>query len=163
MALLAGMVGCGQALFVAFDQDHLLVVVDLPQLDLDDLAGCGLHVPADETGLDGQLAMTAVDQHQQLYAPRTAMVKERVQRRAYGSAGVENIVDQNDVAPGNVEADGAGNDDRPNIAGGKVVAVEVDVENSGIDRRFLDPRRSDVPSRSARGTPRRLMPTRPRF
>ena len=43
--------------------------------------------------------MTAVDQHQQLYAPRTAMVKERIQRRAYGSAGVENIVDQNDVAP----------------------------------------------------------------
>ena len=45
MALLAGMMGCGQALIAAFDQDHFFVVVDLPQLDLDDLAGCGLHMP----------------------------------------------------------------------------------------------------------------------
>ena len=82
--------------------------------------------------------MAAVNQHQQLYAPGTAVVKESVQRSADGSAGVENIVDQNDVAVRDIKADGAGNYDWPNVTGGKVIAVEVDIENSGVDRRFLD-------------------------
>ena len=111
-------------LICAFDEDHLFVAVNLLQLDLDNLAVGGLHVPADETGLDGQLAMAAVDEHQQLYPPRPAMVKERVQRCPYGSAGVENIVDENDVAAGDIEADGPGDDDGANIARRKVVAVE---------------------------------------
>src|SRR3984957_16791480 len=125
-------------LVAAFNQDHFFVVVDLPQLDLDDFTVCGLHMAADKAGLDGQFAMAAVDQHQQLYAPGAAMVKERVQRRANGPAGVENVVHQNDVATGNVKADGAGNHNRPNIAGRKVVAVEVDIENPGIDGGLLD-------------------------
>ena len=116
MALVGVIWACGRRLVAAFDEDHFLVVVDLPQLDLNDLAGGSLHMPAHETGLNRQLTMTAVDQHQQLYAPRTAVVKERIQRSAYRPASVENIIDQNDVASGNVKANSAWNDDRSDIA-----------------------------------------------
>src|SRR5579859_6969684 len=149
-------------LISAFDQDHFFVVVDLPELDLDNFPGCGLHMASDKTGLDGRLAMATVNQHQQLYSPRAAVVKESVQGSADGSAGVENIVDQNNVAAGDIKADGAGNYDRPNITGGKVVAVEVDVENAGIDGRLLDGA-DEVTQALRQGYPRRLMPTSPRI
>ncbi len=110
---------CSGRLVGAFDQDHFFIVVNLPQLDLDDFPGGRLHMAADKAGLDGQLAMAAVDQHQQLYAPRPAVVKKRVERRAYGAAGVENIVDQDDVAAGNIEADVA-----PGTTTGRTSRVE---------------------------------------
>jgi hypothetical protein len=145
MALIAvmgwGQPGCGHCgawLIGAFDEDHFSSPSISRSLTSTISRAVVCTCRPTKAGLDRQLAMAAVDQHQQLYAPRPAVVKERVQRRAYGSAGVENIVDQNDVAAGDIEADGAGNDDGANIAGGKVVAVEVDIENAGIDRRFLD-------------------------
>jgi hypothetical protein len=47
----------------SFDQQNLLVVVDLLKLDFDDLAAAGGHVLADVGGLDRQLTMTAVDEY----------------------------------------------------------------------------------------------------
>jgi hypothetical protein len=70
--------GMRKILIGAFDQDHLFVVIDLPQLDLDDLASGGLHMAANKAGLDRQFSMPAVDQHQQLYAAGPAVVKERI-------------------------------------------------------------------------------------
>ena len=52
---------------------------------------------ADEPGFDGQFAMAAVDQHQQLHARRAAVVEQRVERRADGAAGVQHVVHQDDV------------------------------------------------------------------
>ena len=46
----------------------------------------GLHRAADEARLDRQLAMAAVDQHQQLHARRPAVIEQRVQRGANGAA-----------------------------------------------------------------------------
>src|ERR1700683_1623763 len=126
------------ALICAFDEDHLFVAVNLLQLDLDDLAVGGLYMAAHEAGLDGQLAMAAIDQHQQLYAPRPAMIKERVQGGPYGTAGGENVGDENNIAAGDIEADGPRDDDRANIARRKVVAVEVNIEDAGIDRLLRD-------------------------
>ena len=57
----------------------------------------GLHHAADVAGLDGQLAVAAVDEHQQLHARRAAVVEQRVQRGAHGAAGVEHVVHEDDV------------------------------------------------------------------
>jgi len=46
-----------------FDQQNLLVVVDLLELDLDDLAAAGGHMLADVGGLDGQFAVASVDEY----------------------------------------------------------------------------------------------------
>src|ERR1700735_2716453 len=86
---MAFVVGMGEVteecLIAAFDEDHFLIVVDLPQLDLDNLSRGGLPVAADKTGFNRQLAMAAVDQHQQLYAPWASVVKKRIQCRADSS------------------------------------------------------------------------------
>ena len=50
-----------------------------------------------------------IDKREKLHATRSSVVKEGIERRARGAPGVENIVDQNDVAPSNVKTDGAGN------------------------------------------------------
>ena len=66
----------------------------------------------------------------QLHALGTAIVEERLDRGADGAAGVEDVVDEDDGAVGEVEVDVGGVDDR--LLGGRlgadVVAVEGDVE-----------------------------------
>ena len=120
------------------DEQHLLVIVDFFQLDFDDLALRGRNGSADEGGFDGELAMAAVDEDQQLHAARAAVVEERIEGGANGAAGVEHVVDQDDVAAVDIEAERAGNDDGAHIARGEVVAIEADVEDAGIDRMLFD-------------------------
>src|SRR2546422_1686238 len=43
----------------ALNEHHALLAVHLGQADFDDFGVAGLHVPADEGGLDGQLAVAA--------------------------------------------------------------------------------------------------------
>jgi hypothetical protein len=80
-----------------FHQQHLFHAVDLLELHFDDFDVGGLHHAADEARLDGQLAVAAVDQHQQLHARRPAVVEQRVERGADGAAGVQHVVHQDDV------------------------------------------------------------------
>ena len=75
----------------------------------------GLHHAADEARFDGQLAMAAVDQHQQLHARRAAVVEQRVERGADGAAGVEHVVHQDDVFALHRKRDLGGADHRLDI------------------------------------------------
>src|ERR1035437_5430964 len=117
-----------------FDQQNLLVVVDLLKLDFDDLAAAGGHMLADIGGFDGQLAMAAIDEHSQLHAAWPSVIEKSVESCPDGAALVEHIVAQHHVATLDVDADGAGCDYRANIRGCQVVAVELNIEYPGIDR-----------------------------
>ena len=74
--------------------------------------------------------MAAVAEDGELDPLRAAVVEEGVDRGAHGAAGEEDVVDEDDRAPGEVEVDVGGVDDR--LRGGRlgadVVAVEGDVE-----------------------------------
>src|ERR1041385_5031010 len=80
-----------------FDEKNLFGVVDFLELDLDDLALRRLHAAPDERGLDGQFAMSAVDEHTELHTARAAMVEQRVERGARRAPGVEHIVTKDDI------------------------------------------------------------------
>ena len=121
-----------------FDEEDLLLAVDLAEFDLDDLAGGGGDVATGVGGLDGEFAVAAVDEDEELDAFGAAVVEEGVERGADGAAGVEDVVEQDDVAAVDVEADRAGGDDGAVALGGEVVAVEADVEDAGVDGVFFD-------------------------
>ena len=89
-------------------------------------------------GLDGQLAMAAVDQHGQLHAARPAMVEERVQRGADGAAGVEHIVADHHVAALHIEADRSRRNHRANAGRGEIVAVKLDIEHARVHGPLFD-------------------------
>ena len=55
------------------------------------------HARGRVVGLHRQLATATVDQHRQLHAGRAAVVKEFVEHRTDGAAGVEHIVEHQDV------------------------------------------------------------------
>src|SRR5271165_2251371 len=93
---------------------------------------------ADVCGLDGQFTMAAIDEYRQLYAARTAMVEERVERSADGSAGIEDIVAKHNVAALDIKTNCPFSDHRSHVRSGKIVAVELDVEHTGIDGMLLD-------------------------
>ena len=82
--------------------------------------------------------MTAIDEHEQLHAPRASVIEEGIEGGANGAPGVEHIVDQDHVAAVDVEAERAGDDNGANIARGKIVAIEADVEDTGVDGVLLD-------------------------
>src|SRR5436305_10529 len=69
--------------------------------DLDYLALFRRDELADEVRLNRKLPvlLPAVDQDGELHAPWPAEVNELVERRAYGAARVEHVVDQKYVAP----------------------------------------------------------------
>ena len=77
--------------------------------------------------------MAAIDQDKELDAAGAAMIEEGVESGADGAACVEHIVDQDDVASVDIEAEGAGNDNGANVARGEIVTIEADVEDAGID------------------------------
>src|SRR5260221_10969685 len=80
--------------------DHRLVdTVLLGDENLDPLCVRRGYVLSDIVGTDGQLAMSAVDQHRQLDRPRPSEVHERIHRRACGPAAVDDIVDEHDHLP----------------------------------------------------------------
>src|SRR5579875_3654901 len=119
-------------------EQHLLVIVDLAQLDLDNLAAGGRDDAANVFGFNRQFTVAAINQHEQLHALGAAMVKQSIQRGADGAAGVEHVVHQNDVAARYIEANLTLLDNRTAAARGEVVAVEADVEHAGIHRVALN-------------------------
>src|SRR6202000_2575578 len=95
---------------------------------------------ADEGCFDRQLAMPPVDEGEELYPARPAVVEQRIQRGTDGAPGIEHIIDQNDVARIDVEADVALLHHRAYVARRKIVAVKADVQHAGINRMLLDVR-----------------------
>src|SRR3970282_1984980 len=74
-------------------------------LERDVLAGPESERGADELRGDGRLAPAAVHQRGEPHARRPAVVEQLVQRRAYGAAGVEHVVDQDEIAAFDLEGD----------------------------------------------------------
>src|SRR4029077_11863440 len=99
-----GMAACGEDLrsnfsarLSALDQQHFFSAVNLLQFHFDDLIVSGLNIATHKLRLDGKLAMPTIDERQQLYFPRAAVIEESVEGGAGGAASVENVVDQDDV------------------------------------------------------------------
>src|SRR5713101_7067291 len=113
--------------------DHRLVdAVLLRHENLDPLRVRRGYVLAHVVGTDGQLAMSAVDQHRQLDRPRPSEVHERIHRRACGPAVVDDIVDEHDHLSVDVGHVGLATVCRD--AQMPIVAVLADVERAHCDR-----------------------------
>src|SRR5208283_1067906 len=114
-----------RGLIETLDQQNLLVVIDLMELDLDNLATAGGHMLADVGGLNGQFAMAAVDKHGQLHATRPPVIEQCVESRTGSAPSVKHIVTQHYVTALDFNADGSRCDHRANIRSRQVVAVEL--------------------------------------
>src|SRR4051812_30245876 len=68
-------------------QQYFLHPVDLLEFHFDDLGIGGLDGASDVSRFDRQLAMPAIDEHQQLHARGTALFEQPVQRGADGATG----------------------------------------------------------------------------
>ena len=121
-----------------FHKNDLFVIVDLAEFDFDDFAAGGGDGAAYVLGLDGKFAVASVDEDEELDGFGASVVEEGVEGGADRSAGEENIVHEDDVATGDVEADVTFFDHRAYVAGGEVVAVEADVEDAGVDGMALN-------------------------
>ena len=115
------------------------------------------QVLADVVGLDRQLAVAAVHQHDELNRLGPAEIDQRVERRARRAAGVEHVVHQQDLRvvdrEGNLGA--AHHRLRADRVPHQIVAVERDVERAGrhlVAGDLLDAR---GPGAWRCGTPRR--------
>jgi hypothetical protein len=92
--------------------------------------------------------VTAVGEHGELHAGGPAVGEQRLDRGADRAARVEDVVDDHDRHPVDVEGDVAGVDDRLVVAAADVVAVEGDVDvavrQAGVEQ-VLD-ERVDAPA-----------------
>src|SRR5919199_6587184 len=79
-----------------WNEQDLVDLVHFHELHLDALVARGRKVLADVVGTDRELAVTAVDEHRQLDALGAAVVEQRLDRRPDRSAGVEDVVDEDD-------------------------------------------------------------------
>ena len=125
--------GAPTRLHGALDQ-HGVLAVDLLELDPDDLLARRRHVLADVVRPDRQLAMAAIDEDGEADRLRPAEVDEGVHRRPDRAAGVEDVVDEDDRRPVQVERQVRALHDRLLGDERQVVAVEGDVERPDRDR-----------------------------
>src|SRR5262245_13514287 len=75
--------------------------------------------------------MSAVDQDRELYFSRAAKIDQLVERGAYCSAGVQDIINQNDVAVVDVLRDVGSIYNRPRTDRREIIAIESYVELTG--------------------------------
>ena len=111
------------------DRD-LVDLVDLLDPDEDPLLVRCRHVLADEVRADRKLAVSTIDEDGELDASGPAVVEEGVDRGPGGAAREEDVVDEDDRAPGGLEVQVRRVDDRlgAGVAARDVVAVEGDVQ-----------------------------------
>src|SRR5205085_5908460 len=88
-----------------FHHKNLFRVIDLGQFDFDYFVQRGLYMASHEAGLNGYLAMSSINQHAELYAPRPAMGKQSIQRGPGCASGEKNIVHEHDILIFNRETD----------------------------------------------------------
>src|SRR6185436_1524174 len=113
--------------------DDFVMTIHLLQPNLDALPARSRHVLADLVRLDGQLAVSAVDEHDELNGPRAPEVDQRVQRGANRPPGVEHIVNEQNHPVVDVEGNVGAADQRLRADGlaHQVVAIQRDVERAG--------------------------------
>ena len=90
---------------------------------------------ADHLRLDRQLAAAAIKQHHKLDGARPAVVKNLVHGRAHGAPGVEDVVDQHQIAAVHIKRQHRGLDRRVDADAAEIVAVEGDVQ---FAQRFVE-------------------------
>src|SRR5215471_14177457 len=73
--------------------------------------------------------MATVDQHSQLDAARSAEINQRVQRRAYRAAGVEDVIHQHDTQVVHTKRDVRTADLRPRPVTADIVTVQGNVDD----------------------------------
>src|SRR6202035_2878406 len=88
------------------------------------------QVLADVVGPDRQLAVATVGEHGELHTRGAAVGEQRLDRGADSAAGEEDVIDDHDGPPGDVEVDVRGVQDGGGGPACDVVAVEADVEVS---------------------------------
>src|SRR5260221_3377025 len=120
---------------------HFVIPVRLGELDLDDLVRVGGDGLADDIGVDGKLAVAAVDEDGQLHRLGTAEIDECIEGGPHGAPRVEHIVDQHDDLVVDRLRQLRRLHQRLRRDGGEIVAVERDVENTegdGMPLHLLD-------------------------
>ena len=132
----------------------LVDAVQLLDPHVDPLLARGRQVLADVVGADRQLAVAAVDEHGELHPLGAAVVEQRVDRRPHRAPGEQDVVDQHDGAPVEVEVEVRGVDDRlrARLADVDVVAVEARCRGRRAGPRIRSARR---PARAAARPARR--------
>jgi hypothetical protein len=114
----------------AIDQNDAFVSVNFSKMNFDDFSVAGLHFAADKGCFDGQFAMAAVDQDAEANSLGAAEIEEAVHRGADGSPGVKDIVYDHEVAVVDRERYFVGVHDGLRAHGGKIVAIERDVDGA---------------------------------
>jgi hypothetical protein len=123
-----------ETLFYAVDHDDAFLIVNFAQADFDNFGVAGLDDAAYILGLNGHFAVAAVDQDAERNAARTAKVKKAVHGGADGTAGVEHIVNQDQIHAVDGEGDIGRLQDGLRRDFGKIVAVKRDIK--GADGNF---------------------------
>ena len=139
--------------------EHRVPAVHLLEQDVHHLRPGSRDVLADVVGADGQLAVSAVDEHRQLDDPRPAVLGQRVKRRPNRAAGEQHVVDEDDDRVVETGGGKARLLEGPDPAHPQIVPVH---------RGSIWPVGSETPSkasiraasRRASGTPRVGMPSR---
>src|SRR5580704_8951960 len=117
----------------SIDENDAFLAVNLLQANFNYFSVACFHCSANEGRLDGQFAMAAVDQHTKPDALGAAQIKEAVHGSTNGAAGVKHIVDDNQIAVIHREIDFVGMNDRLRTHGGKIVAVQRDIQSADGD------------------------------
>src|SRR6185295_15866894 len=128
--------------YLLLDDYYLFFLVVVLEHHFDNLGVACLHVFPHVVGLNREFPVTAVDENGELHASRPPEVDEFIQRRSYGAAGIEHVVDQYYGAVGDVGRDIGFVDDRARSYGGQVVAIECYVQLTGwraLALQLLDP------------------------
>ena len=93
----------------------------------------GRHVQTHHVGLDGNLAMAAIDQDRQADARRSTQVADGIQGCANRPACEQDIVHQHDLGPIEVKRDIGPSQHGPALRLPEIVAIERDVDGADID------------------------------
>jgi len=112
-------------------QQHRVALVDLREQHPDDLALRRGQILADVVRANRQLPVPPVDEDGQLDGARAADVAEGVQRRPDGTAGVEDVVDQDHDLVVDARGRDLGMAQCPGRPQPQVIPVHGDVERAG--------------------------------
>ena len=81
------------------DDFNRLPSVGFLKADIDTIHSLGRKDCADKIGLNGNLAMTPVDQDREFHLGGPPVIKERVKSGPDGSSGKDDVIHQNNVSP----------------------------------------------------------------
>src|SRR5574343_1778498 len=96
------------------------------------LAGAERHIPGTVGGRDRQFATAAIGQHGEFDGSRAAVVEQLVDRRPRRAAGVEHIIDQDDMAAFDIERNHGWPALRVQTLLGEIITVEGNIDQADL-------------------------------